>query len=150
MPSSEVKRESRMCGACSNLLRWCSGFDFWRLTTGELLFEQLEQVADGEGRFGVGKGQCAVELKLFLSAAPFLVSGLSPIRKIHLGDGVREGEAARLSEGLDAITVADAVLDHHVDAFAGGLREAGNFAVAGASVTDAERGRHKSTEWWMD
>jgi hypothetical protein len=49
-------------------------FRFLAPHDGELLFEQPEQVADGGVRFGVGDGQSAVELELFLSAAPFLVS----------------------------------------------------------------------------
>ena len=57
---------------------WSAGFrlDSWRLTTGELLFEQLEQVADGGVRFGVREGQFAVELELLLVAEPFLMSAL--------------------------------------------------------------------------
>jgi hypothetical protein len=102
----------------------------------------LEQVADGRRCFRVGEGQSAVELEVLLAAEPFLVSAFSPIGKIHLRDGVREGGAARLSEGFDDIAVADTVIEHDVDAFARGLREAGNLAITGASVTEAERVCH--------
>ena len=91
---------------------------------------------------GVGEGQRAVELELLLATEPFLVSALSPIREIHFGDGVRERGAAWLSEGFDDIAIADTIIEHDVDAFARGLREAGNLAITGASVTDAEWGCH--------
>jgi len=119
---------------------------FWTLAAWALRPEQLEQVADRGSRFGVGEGQSAVELKLFLAAEPFLVSALPPVREVHFRDGVREDEAAGLCEGLDDIAVADAVIEHDVDAFASGLREAGDFAVAAALATDKERICHNA-EW---
>jgi nucleoside phosphorylase len=44
-----------------------------------------------------------------------------------------------LSEGFDDIAVADTVIEHDIDAFAGGLREAGNLAVALTLATDQEQ-----------
>src|SRR5690242_19469565 len=96
--------------------------------------ERLEQAADGRGLIGADKGELAVELELLLAAEPFLVSAPTPVREVHLGDGVQKSGAAGLSKGFDDIAVADTVIEHDVDAFARGLREAGNLAITGEAV----------------
>jgi len=100
----------------------------------------LEEAADGSGLVGAGEGEAAVEFNLVPPAEPLLVSTLSPIGEVHLGDGVWERWAAGLGKRLNDVAIADAVLNHLADTFADGFREACDFAVAGAFAMGEEQG----------
>jgi hypothetical protein len=78
---------------------------------------------------------CALEFEIFLTSDPVFVAAAKPVGEVHFGNGVWKRWGAGRSKCLDDATVGEAIFNHGVDVFAGGLGQAGDFAIVTTVMT---------------